>query len=109
MWQTLKRQPRALLFSLALHLLVIGLALLEFSGEQKVRPSVSQKALQDQTIKAEVIDQKQLDQREQAIKKQQEIAKQKELAQRQASESARKKNRKRSSGKPRIKSVEPMS
>ena len=70
MLELLRRYPRALLFSLALHVLVIALALIEFSG-QPVKPLVSKQGRVDQTIKAEVIDQKKLDERENKIKQQQ--------------------------------------
>ena len=71
MIETLKRHPKAALFSLILHVLVIGLPMLVLSGEP-VKPVVSKQGPVTQTIKAEVIDQKQLDERADAIKKQQE-------------------------------------
>ena len=71
MIETLKRHPKAILFSLVLHILVIGLPLLGLSGEP-IKPVVSKQGPVTQTIKAEVIDQKLLDERADAIKKQQE-------------------------------------
>ncbi len=63
-----KEHPKAILLSICLHLAIIGLAIVEFS-ERQAKPVVSKQGVVDQTIKAEVIDQKQLDNREREIKK----------------------------------------
>lgn len=86
---TLKRHPGAVLLSIALHLLVIGLALLEFSG-QSVRPVVSKQGAVDKTIKAEIIDLKKLDKREQKIKKQKADKKKKEVEKKRLEQAAKK-------------------
>ncbi|MDJ0880674.1 MAG: cell envelope integrity protein TolA [Gammaproteobacteria bacterium] len=97
MIETIKQQPKALIYSVVLHLVVIGFTLFEFSGTP-VKPVVSKKGLVDETIQAEVIDKKQLDKREQVKKKQQEAEKKKqeqarlkEAAQKRAAEIKKKK------------------
>lgn len=67
----IRQYPRAFLFSILLHGLIFGLALLEFKGAPKITV-VSQPSSVDKTIKAEVIDQQQLEQRADIIKQQQE-------------------------------------
>jgi len=94
---TLKQHPKALLYSVVFHLSVIGLALFEFSGTP-VKPVVTKQGLVDQTIKAEVIDNKLLEKREQTQKKQQQAEKKKkeqarlkEVARKRAAEQKKKK------------------
>jgi colicin import membrane protein len=67
----IRQYPRAFLFSILLHGLIIGLALLEFNGTPRMTV-VSHPSTMAKTIKAEVIDQQQLEQRAEIIKQQQE-------------------------------------
>ncbi len=90
MLHNLRRHPRAIVFSLLLHGLVIVLAVLEFSGEP-VKPVVSKRGVVDQTIKAEIIDQKKLGQREHNIKQQQQQKRLQQLAEKRKQELHRKK------------------
>jgi colicin import membrane protein len=75
----IRQYPRAFLFSLLLHGSIIALTLLEFSGTPKLSV-VSPPSLVDKTIKAEVIDQKKLDQRAEKIKQQEQERKRKQQA-----------------------------
>lgn len=75
----IRRNPRAFLFSLVVHVLVVGLTLFEFAGKTE-RKVVLQHGPQDQTIQAEVIDQKQLEQRDKKIEQQKRAEQQKREA-----------------------------
>lgn len=89
MINTLKQHPRAVLFSVLLHAGIIVLALIEFSGDT-VKPLVSKQGQVDQTIKAEVIDQKKLDERAEEIKKQQQQKKKQQEQKRRKEQAAKK-------------------
>ena len=67
----MKQYPRAFLFSVLLHGLVLVLTLIEFSGKAPA-VVINQQSVRDTTIQAEVIDQKQLDQRAEKIRQQEQ-------------------------------------
>ncbi len=99
MIELIRRHPGAFLFSVVLHVLVIGLTLLEFSDSATVRKVVSKQG-PEQTIQAEIIDNRQLEKREQKLEQQKRAEKQKreaeakrkrELAEKKKRESERKK------------------
>lgn len=88
MIELFRRYPRAVGFSIVLHLVVIGLALLEFSGKAQ-KQLVSNPGPVEQTIQAEVIDQKKLDEREQKIRRLEQQKKQREAEQQRLKEAAK--------------------
>jgi colicin import membrane protein len=82
--ELIRRYPKAFGFSLLLHVTVLVLGLIELSSSPEHSQSASP-SLVDQTIKAEVIDQKRLDERAERIRQQQELeARQKREAQKKA-------------------------
>jgi colicin import membrane protein len=89
--EMIRRHPRAFLFSVVLHGVVIGLTLLELSGRSD--PIVVNKpSTVDQTIKAEVIDQKRLDERAKELAREQQLKKKREAdAKKKAAELRKKK------------------
>ncbi len=85
----IKQYPRAFLFSVLLHGFIIVLTLLEFSAKPEAAV-INQPSSRDTTIQAEVIDQKQLDQRAEKIRQQDQQEKQRALEQKRLQQAAEK-------------------